>query len=1101
MNVMKTPPQSVLRTKGGNTSNKENELYSNLNLSLMNSGSLIQNQDNFYLEKDTDFGNHLQQNLQQQQQNTQQQYHQQLHQQNTLHGSLDVNNQQHQLAQNMYFQQYNNNNLLDVTNTKMNLLNGNNNNNIVNSNITINPANGKSVLLSPEFSSPQIHPSSDIDSSIQRINPNQLSKVSNIMMNTNRSLNDSDLNANDKNSKDSQRIKLVVPLPPSPPKFDKAKNVGSSTSSSSNNVNIASHNNTASALTANDTSCSEKPAGMNDTNDKKKDRKDNSSSTNGRKSKKVKGPQICEIPLPNELPKIEFHSVEKPPYSYASLIGMALLRSDERRLTLSQIYNWISSTFRYYKRGEVGWQNSIRHNLSLNRSFEKSERSKDGKGHFWKIVEGYEYQFLKNKNGKKSAANVKNAKPSNENNNNSSAKSNEIASSQLNVDSNILSSPLSLKSRSNSNFRAKANISNNSQKSQSEDTAAGENDNNDEDDDDEDDEDDDTFHIRKNRQNKNSGDSPSSLPYASLSTTANAASASSDRLKEKSISHTAGSSISSSSSSATSSSPYSSSTDIIRHVSINNNSNKGDPAMLIPVRSSNLLLSTPTSIKNSFNALNNGQLNSIPENHAQLNSWSKINPTPTTSLESCYISQTHLSPFQTRNMGAYSFGGNQIGNKLQGRTTNSSGVTITINGSSEQEQRELDQSSLTSSFASFHDSPGPLYATKNIPFTSSFSCKSNFDLSPIKSSETGPLLEPLTPVYNPNSIGNMGISLSHNIGASFVSKALNNYTGSDLNSIANGKQNSSSIVSKTLGSNKISAANKNLNGIPSASNNSILPSSYYFNNNLESPSPSLNNITNKLISKHGNSHTYQSGLVSGTNGVSLSNSANQNSYANNNPGAYISNDINRTPLNILRTPKSDSVMKRLWNSPVSYLEDFYALSPIAINKGSVMGNVGGSATNPVNINNTDSSDSNRLLPPLSSAIFGSGGHQITNKIDDFVLSDNVSSSTDLASLKRDGNNNCARKEHTTNADSSTAIGSGSVSSTGPTNTSAPGLISSVDYFGSPLQNIKKRKLNTRDSIISGGTSHHGDINNGYSYDTVGSSNYKEFNENNKRRLS
>ncbi|GMF03132.1 unnamed protein product [[Candida] boidinii] len=191
------------------------------------------------------------------------------------------------------------------------------------------------------------------------------------------------------------------------------------------------------------------------------------------------------------------------------------------------------------------------------------------------------------------------------------------------------------------------------------------------------------------------------------------------------------------------------------------------------------------------------------------------------------MSQTHLSPFQTRNSGAFSVGGTtQTGNKLQGKTTNASGVTITINGgSSEQEQRELDQSSLTSSFASFHDSPGPLYATKNIPFTSSFSCKSNFDLSPIKSSETGPLLEPLTPVYNPNSIGHMGISLTHNIGASSVSKALNNYTGSDLNSIASGKQNNSSIVSKTFGSNKNGAANKNINGIPSASNNSILPSS------------------------------------------------------------------------------------------------------------------------------------------------------------------------------------------------------------------------------------------------------------------------------------
>lgn len=99
------------------------------------------------------------------------------------------------------------------------------------------------------------------------------------------------------------------------------------------------------------------------------------------------------IPQPHEMPEINFTSDSKPPYSYATLIGMALLRSSERRLTLAEIYQWITDNFKYYKKGDVGWQNSIRHNLSLNKAFEKTEKSKEKKGHFWQIVSGYEHNY------------------------------------------------------------------------------------------------------------------------------------------------------------------------------------------------------------------------------------------------------------------------------------------------------------------------------------------------------------------------------------------------------------------------------------------------------------------------------------------------------------------------------------------------------------------------------------------------------------------------------------------------------------------------------------------------------------------------------------
>lgn len=96
-------------------------------------------------------------------------------------------------------------------------------------------------------------------------------------------------------------------------------------------------------------------------------------------------------------------STDKPPYSYATLIGMSILTHPDKQLTLSQIYLWISETFKYYRREDVGWQNSIRHNLSLNKAFVKGAKSKDGKGHFWCIKPECEDLFLKAKNNKKSS--------------------------------------------------------------------------------------------------------------------------------------------------------------------------------------------------------------------------------------------------------------------------------------------------------------------------------------------------------------------------------------------------------------------------------------------------------------------------------------------------------------------------------------------------------------------------------------------------------------------------------------------------------------------------------------------------------------------------
>lgn len=58
---------------------------------------------------------------------------------------------------------------------------------------------------------------------------------------------------------------------------------------------------------------------------------------------------------PLEAQAYRYHDA-KPPFSYAALITFAINSTSKKKMTLSDIYNWISSNFPYYKDAGTGWK-------------------------------------------------------------------------------------------------------------------------------------------------------------------------------------------------------------------------------------------------------------------------------------------------------------------------------------------------------------------------------------------------------------------------------------------------------------------------------------------------------------------------------------------------------------------------------------------------------------------------------------------------------------------------------------------------------------------------------------------------------------------------
>lgn len=66
----------------------------------------------------------------------------------------------------------------------------------------------------------------------------------------------------------------------------------------------------------------------------------------------------------------KYHRASKPPYTYIGLVALAIQSSSNKRMRLSEIVDRLGEMFPVMRSGNLGWRDSIRHNLSKSKCFQ-----------------------------------------------------------------------------------------------------------------------------------------------------------------------------------------------------------------------------------------------------------------------------------------------------------------------------------------------------------------------------------------------------------------------------------------------------------------------------------------------------------------------------------------------------------------------------------------------------------------------------------------------------------------------------------------------------------------------------------------------------------
>ena len=83
------------------------------------------------------------------------------------------------------------------------------------------------------------------------------------------------------------------------------------------------------------------------------------------------------------IPQGENGNITSPPYM--KMIAKSIMASPIQRLVLSQIYSYIKQNYLTHVASKESWRNSVRHNLSTNKCFQRCGRAPNGRGFVWQI--------------------------------------------------------------------------------------------------------------------------------------------------------------------------------------------------------------------------------------------------------------------------------------------------------------------------------------------------------------------------------------------------------------------------------------------------------------------------------------------------------------------------------------------------------------------------------------------------------------------------------------------------------------------------------------------------------------------------------------------
>ena len=89
-------------------------------------------------------------------------------------------------------------------------------------------------------------------------------------------------------------------------------------------------------------------------------------------SQRTASPRTHPYKLPNKCQR----KFARPPYSFATLIFMAVEESPTKKVTVKDIYDWILNKYPYYQLCDRRWKNTVRQNLSNNRCFKKINKDR-----------------------------------------------------------------------------------------------------------------------------------------------------------------------------------------------------------------------------------------------------------------------------------------------------------------------------------------------------------------------------------------------------------------------------------------------------------------------------------------------------------------------------------------------------------------------------------------------------------------------------------------------------------------------------------------------------------------------------------------------------